>query len=113
MWAIWAMFYKAGFILYHFANTPFVRTLGRMSFQIYLWHFSVIRVVIGSHRQPVFLSESFMFFQIIVVFVITSLTAFAMTIILEFPMANVIKCISGNGNLQPTKGKETENNYQP
>lgn len=45
---------------YEIACLPIFQILGRISFQSYLWHVTVLRVLSGFYRQPVYLNEFYM-----------------------------------------------------
>ncbi|KAM7345043.1 uncharacterized protein ACRADG_011514 [Cochliomyia hominivorax] len=87
------MLKKMGWIIYEIACLPIFRLMGRISFQTYLWHVTVLRLLEGFYRQPIYLNEFYMFSQIILAFILTHFVAFMVALFVEYPISEVINSI--------------------
>ncbi|KAH8284829.1 hypothetical protein KR054_001604, partial [Drosophila jambulina] len=80
-------------IAYGFCTWPVLRPLARISFQAYLWHVVVLRVVTGYIRQPTHVSTVFLICNVASALVFTLFVAFLMTVLLEYPLGEVLRCM--------------------
>ncbi|XP_044571451.1 nose resistant to fluoxetine protein 6 isoform X3 [Drosophila ananassae] len=60
---VFLMCCKVGGMAYAFCTLPVFRPLARISFQAFLWHIVVLRVVVGGIRQPVYVTSLFVVSQ--------------------------------------------------
>ncbi|XP_023033314.1 nose resistant to fluoxetine protein 6 [Drosophila willistoni] len=84
---------KLGWIAYEFCTLPVFRPLARISFQAFLWHIVILRIVAGYYRKPIYVNEFSLFCHTLIVFVLTQLVAFLMTLFVEYPISELIKYI--------------------
>ncbi|XP_011196535.3 nose resistant to fluoxetine protein 6 [Zeugodacus cucurbitae] len=89
--AILGMCLKLGWIAYEFCSLPFLRILSKLSYQAFLWHLVVLRLIGGFYRQPIYINRFYLICQIIVAFVMTQIVAFVFALFLEYPIASIIK----------------------
>jgi len=47
-------------VAYDFCTLPVFRPLARISFQSFLWHIVILRIVAGYFRQPVYISSFYL-----------------------------------------------------
>jgi len=47
-------------IAYEFCSLPVFRILGRISFQAFLWHVFILRLVAGYFRDPVYVNSFYL-----------------------------------------------------
>ncbi|XP_046810700.1 nose resistant to fluoxetine protein 6 isoform X2 [Lucilia cuprina] len=87
------MLLKMGWIAYEIACLPIFRILGRISFQSYLWHVTVLRFLGGFYRQPIYLNEFYVVGQIILAFILTNFVAFFVALFVEYPITGIIHYI--------------------
>uniref|UniRef100_A0A1I8PHK2 Acyltransferase 3 domain-containing protein n=2 Tax=Stomoxys calcitrans TaxID=35570 RepID=A0A1I8PHK2_STOCA len=96
IWAIFSgfvlmsMLSKFGGLAYDISNCGIFRLLGRLTFQMYLWHVPILRILFGSHRHPIYLNQFYVFCQIILAIILSISFAFVLTIFVEYPIGNVI-----------------------
>ncbi|XP_036332435.1 nose resistant to fluoxetine protein 6 [Rhagoletis pomonella] len=91
--AVLGMCLKLGWIAYEFCCLPILRIFSKISYQAYLWHLVVLRLTGGFYRQPIYINRFYLISQIIVAFFLTQLIAFAFALFVEYPIAEIIKCI--------------------
>uniref|UniRef100_A0A1A9ZC97 Acyltransferase 3 domain-containing protein n=1 Tax=Glossina pallidipes TaxID=7398 RepID=A0A1A9ZC97_GLOPL len=91
MLIILGMCFKLGSLFYRICSSPIMQPIGRLSFQLYLWHVTVIKILGGFYRQPIYINTTFLVGQIFLNFFISNLVAFIMTLTLEYPVARIIK----------------------
>nr|XP_036223567.1 nose resistant to fluoxetine protein 6 isoform X1 [Bactrocera oleae]XP_036223568.1 nose resistant to fluoxetine protein 6 isoform X1 [Bactrocera oleae]XP_036223569.1 nose resistant to fluoxetine protein 6 isoform X1 [Bactrocera oleae]XP_036223570.1 nose resistant to fluoxetine protein 6 isoform X1 [Bactrocera oleae]XP_036223571.1 nose resistant to fluoxetine protein 6 isoform X1 [Bactrocera oleae] len=89
--AILGMCLKLGWIAYEFCRLPVLRILSKLSYQAFLWHLVVLRLIGGFYRQPIYINRFYLICQIVVAFVITQAVAFVFALFLEYPVAAIIK----------------------
>ncbi|XP_049317329.1 nose resistant to fluoxetine protein 6 isoform X2 [Bactrocera dorsalis] len=70
-----------------------LRILSKLSYQAFLWHLVVLRVIGGYYRQPIYINRFYLICQIVVAFVLTQAVAFVFALFLEYPVAAIIKHI--------------------
>uniref|UniRef100_A0A1A9WWJ5 Acyltransferase 3 domain-containing protein n=1 Tax=Glossina brevipalpis TaxID=37001 RepID=A0A1A9WWJ5_9MUSC len=87
------MCFKLGSLFYRICNSQFMQPFGRLSFQVYLWHVTIIKILGGFYRQPIYINTTFLVGQVFVNFFISNLIALIMTVTLEYPVANIIKYV--------------------
>ncbi|KAH8304403.1 hypothetical protein KR059_008303 [Drosophila kikkawai] len=90
---VFLMCCKVGGITYAFCTLPVFRPLARISFQAYLWHLVVLRVVTGYLRQPTHVSTVFLICHVISALVLSLFVAFLMALLLEYPLGEVLRCM--------------------
>ncbi|XP_034652789.1 LOW QUALITY PROTEIN: nose resistant to fluoxetine protein 6 [Drosophila subobscura] len=108
---VYFMCCKVGGIAYRFCSLPVFRPLARLSFQVFLWHIVVLRVVAGYFRQPVYVTSFSLFCNVLVVFVLTHALAAFVALLLEYPMVEVVKCLfmtKKGTRKEPENSKPTE-----
>ncbi|XP_037888712.1 nose resistant to fluoxetine protein 6-like, partial [Glossina fuscipes] len=91
MLIVLGMCFKLGSVFYRICSSPLMQPIGRLSFQLYLWHVTVIKILGGFYRQPIYINTTFLVGQIFLNFFISNLIAFVMTLTLEYPVARIIK----------------------
>ncbi|XP_050324029.1 nose resistant to fluoxetine protein 6 isoform X1 [Bactrocera neohumeralis] len=91
--AILGMCLKLGWIVYEFCRRPVLRTLSKLSYQAFLWHLVVLRLIGGFYRQPIYINRFYLICQIVVAFVLTQAVAFVFALFFEYPVAAIIKYI--------------------
>ncbi|KAH8279262.1 hypothetical protein KR026_005093, partial [Drosophila bipectinata] len=77
---------------YALCTMPVFRPLARISFQAFLWHIVVIRVVVGGIRQPVYVSSLFLICNVLSVFILTLIVSAFWALLLEYPLGEVLRC---------------------
>ncbi|XP_017960684.1 nose resistant to fluoxetine protein 6 isoform X1 [Drosophila navojoa] len=87
------MCFKVGWLAYEFCSLSVFRPLARISFQAFLWHVFVLRVIAGSFRQPVYVNSFFLFQYVVLAFVLTQIVAFFMALLFEYPLIELFKLI--------------------
>ncbi|KAH8261004.1 hypothetical protein KR044_002117, partial [Drosophila immigrans] len=87
------MCFKVGWIAYEFCSLPIFRPLARLSFQAFIWHVFVIRLVAGYFRDPVYVNSFNLFGNALLVFVLTQFVAFFMALLLEYPLVELLKLL--------------------
>ncbi|XP_016978753.1 nose resistant to fluoxetine protein 6 [Drosophila rhopaloa] len=92
---------KVGGIAYEFCTLPIFRPLARISFQSFLWHIVILRIVAGYFRQPVYVSTFYLLSNVLCVFMLTQFVAAFVAIVLEYPLGEVLRCLT-----MPKKGRE-------
>ncbi|XP_026841863.1 nose resistant to fluoxetine protein 6 [Drosophila persimilis] len=104
---VYFMCSKVGGIAYRFCTLPVFRPLARISFQVFLWHIVVLRVVAGYFRQPVYVTSFSLFANVVVVFVLTHAVAAFVALLLEYPLVEVVKCLfmTDRGTSKPPANK--------
>ncbi|XP_037827351.1 uncharacterized protein LOC119615361 [Lucilia sericata] len=65
------------------------RLLARLSFQLYLWHFSILYLLNGHTRDPIYVNHLQHSSTAIVLFLFSLCVAFLVTILLEYPIQKV------------------------
>ncbi|CAD7013860.1 unnamed protein product [Ceratitis capitata] len=88
---ILGMCLKLGWIAYEFCCFKFFRIFSKISYQAYLWHLVILRVMGGFYRQPIYVNRFYLFCQIIIAFVLTQIVAFVFALFFEYPFAELIK----------------------
>ncbi|XP_062135235.1 nose resistant to fluoxetine protein 6 [Drosophila sulfurigaster albostrigata] len=88
------MCFKVGWIAYEFCCLPIFRPLGRISFQAFIWHVFILRLVAGYFRDPVYVNSFFLFGNVLLVFVLTQIVAFFMALLLEYPLVELLKLLT-------------------
>ncbi|KAH8236990.1 hypothetical protein KR038_001983 [Drosophila bunnanda] len=90
---VFLMCCKVGGIAYRFCTLPLFRPLARISFQAYLWHLVVLRVVTGYLRQPAHVSNVFLLCYLTSALVASLFVAFLMALLLEYPLGEILRCL--------------------
>ncbi|EDW58809.2 nose resistant to fluoxetine protein 6 [Drosophila virilis] len=103
------MCYKVGWLAYEFCSLPIFRPLARISFQAFLWHVFVLRLVAGYFRQPIYVNSFYLFGNVLLVFVLTQLIAFFAALLFEYPLAELLKLLTVHEKTA-VEQKETTNN---
>ncbi|XP_005174891.1 nose resistant to fluoxetine protein 6 [Musca domestica] len=103
--AIMSMVLKFGWIAYDLVNMRAFRFLGRLTFQMYLWHANVLRILLGFYRQPIYLSVFYVLSQTLLGFVLTAIVALIVAIFVEYPLGTITNLIFKTGT-KKNKGKE-------
>ncbi|KAH8411059.1 hypothetical protein KR222_011279 [Zaprionus bogoriensis] len=85
---------KVGWIAYEFCSLSIFRPLARISFQAFLWHIFILRLVAGYFRDPIYINKFFLFGNVLLVFLLTQIVAFLMALLFEYPMAELIKLLT-------------------
>ncbi|XP_075165979.1 O-acyltransferase like protein isoform X2 [Haematobia irritans] len=88
-----SMLMKFGGLAYNIAKCGIFRILGRLTFQMYLWHVPILRILFGYFRSPIYLNNTYVIGQILLAFNFSIIVAFILTIFLEYPMGNVVNVI--------------------
>ncbi|KAH8370625.1 hypothetical protein KR093_004385 [Drosophila rubida] len=88
------MCFKVGWIAYEFCSLPMFRPLARISFQSFIWHVFILRLVAGYFRDPVYVNSFFLFGNVLLVFVLTQIVAFFMALLFEYPLVELLKLIT-------------------
>ncbi|XP_017836319.1 nose resistant to fluoxetine protein 6 [Drosophila busckii] len=88
------MCFKVGWIAYEFCSLSIFRPLARISFQAFLWHVFVLRLVAGYFREPIYVNSFFLFCNVLLVFVLTQIMAFFMALLFEYPIAEVLRLLT-------------------
>ncbi|XP_053963743.1 nose resistant to fluoxetine protein 6 [Anastrepha ludens] len=88
---VFGMCLKLGWIAYEFCCLPFLRVFSKISYQAYLWHLVVLRLMGGYYRQPIYINRFYLIGQIIIAFFLTQLVAFVFALFVEYPVAEIIK----------------------
>ncbi|XP_017077600.1 nose resistant to fluoxetine protein 6 isoform X2 [Drosophila eugracilis] len=84
---------KVGGMAYDFCTLPVFRPLARISFQSFLWHIVVLRVVAGYFRQPVYVSSFYLLCNVLMVFMLTQMLAALVAVLLEHPFGEILRCL--------------------
>ncbi|KAH8372749.1 hypothetical protein KR009_004406, partial [Drosophila setifemur] len=84
---------KVGGLAYGFCSLPLFRPLARISFQAFLWHIVILRLVAGCFRQPVYVTSFFLLCNVLSVFVLTHFVAALVALFLEYPLGEVLRCL--------------------
>ncbi|XP_052841928.1 uncharacterized protein LOC128255991 isoform X2 [Drosophila gunungcola] len=101
---VFLMCCKVGGMAYDFCTLPLFRPLARISFQSFLWHVVILRIVAGCFRQPVYVSSFYLMCNVLSVFIITQVVAAFVAIVLELPLGEVLRCL-----MKPETGREEPN----
>ncbi|XP_044249262.1 nose resistant to fluoxetine protein 6 [Drosophila takahashii] len=105
---VFLMCCKVGGVAYNFCTLPVFRPLARISFQSFLWHIVILRIVAGYFRQPVYVSSFYLLCNVLSVFLLTQFVAAAVALLLEYPLGEVLRCL-----MEPEKGqKESQSEIQ-
>ncbi|XP_061400558.1 nose resistant to fluoxetine protein 6 [Musca vetustissima] len=91
--ALMSMILKFGWIAYDIANLNIFRILGRLTFQMYLWHINIVRLLFGFYRQPFYVNAFFAIGQIILAFILSAIVAFFVALLVEYPMSNIVNVL--------------------
>ncbi|XP_030375821.1 nose resistant to fluoxetine protein 6 [Scaptodrosophila lebanonensis] len=94
---ICCMCVKLGWLAYDLCVLSVFRPMARMSFQAFLWHVAVLRLVAGYMRQPIYINRLYLFSSVILVFILTQLVAFVVSILVEYPLVQVTKLMMIHG----------------
>ncbi|XP_073814553.1 nose resistant to fluoxetine protein 6-like [Musca autumnalis] len=84
---------KFGWLAHDIANTSIVRVLGRLTFQMYIWHVNIVRLLSAFFRQPIYISEFYLFGQIVLCFVLSAIVAFIVALFVEYPINNIVNTL--------------------
>ncbi|XP_055921072.1 nose resistant to fluoxetine protein 6-like [Eupeodes corollae] len=84
------MAFKAGSILYKFSSMKIFVPLGRISFQVYLIHSNVIRCLVGSVRQPLYVNNLTVAMYVLASIAISFMAAFFMYLLFELPLTTLV-----------------------
>ncbi|XP_037717751.1 nose resistant to fluoxetine protein 6 isoform X3 [Drosophila subpulchrella] len=98
---VFLMCCKVGGVAYDFCTLPVFRPLARISFQSFLWHIVILRIVAGYFRQPVYISSFYLLCNVLSVFMLTQFVAAVVALLLEYPLGEVLRCL-----MEPGKGQE-------
>ncbi|XP_043947791.1 nose resistant to fluoxetine protein 6 [Drosophila biarmipes] len=98
---VFLMCCKVGGVAYDFCTLPVFRPLARISFQSFLWHIVILRMVAGYFRQPVYISSFYLLCNVLSVFMLTQVVAAVVALLLEYPLGEVLRCF-----MEPEKGLE-------
>ncbi|EDV36810.2 uncharacterized protein Dana_GF11764 [Drosophila ananassae] len=90
---VFLMCCKVGGMAYAFCTLPVFRPLARISFQAFLWHIVVLRVVVGGIRQPVYVTSLFVICNVLSVFILTLIVSAVQAVLLEYPLGEVLRCL--------------------
>ncbi|XP_046810082.1 uncharacterized protein LOC111678138 [Lucilia cuprina] len=82
------MFCKSLSISEHLCHPAF-RILARLSFQLYLWHFSILYLLNGHIRDPMFVNHLQHATTAIALFLFSLCVAFLVTILVEYPIQRI------------------------
>lgn len=74
---------------------PIFRSLGRLTFCAYLIHPAIIRLCIGSLRQPIYASDETILVQVFAVFVLSYTAALFLCLGLELPTSALLRHFAG------------------
>uniref|UniRef100_A0A1A9WWJ3 Acyltransferase 3 domain-containing protein n=1 Tax=Glossina brevipalpis TaxID=37001 RepID=A0A1A9WWJ3_9MUSC len=102
--AVLGNFLKLGSIVLRIFSLPILNVFNKISYQMYLWHMTVFRIFIGFYRQPVYANLVYTINLVAGVIFITCVVAFIVTLVVEYPLANLISY-----SLKREKGKFTNN----
>ncbi|XP_073814566.1 nose resistant to fluoxetine protein 6-like [Musca autumnalis] len=91
--AIMTMALKFGWLAYDIANMSAFRLLGRLTFQMYMWHVNIIRITFGYFRQPIYITEFYLFGQIVLSFVLSAIVALIVALFVEYPINNIVNTL--------------------
>ncbi|XP_059225334.1 nose resistant to fluoxetine protein 6 isoform X1 [Stomoxys calcitrans] len=81
---------KAGKIAYEFCCLPLFRVLGRLSFQVYLWHGIILQIINGYQRQPHYVTDMYYTGQGMTMFMLSLITAFFACLLVEYPFGQIL-----------------------
>ncbi|XP_058986799.1 nose resistant to fluoxetine protein 6-like [Musca domestica] len=72
-------------------NWPVFRPLARISYQVYLWHFIILVVLLGSSDKLIEISAMYEVLLYFKVYILAVIVSFFIAIMLEYPMAELLK----------------------
>ncbi|KAM7344408.1 uncharacterized protein ACRADG_011146 [Cochliomyia hominivorax] len=89
---------NCGWIAYEFCCLPIFRVLARLSFQVYIWHMTIIYMANGYQRQPYYVNNFYFFSQFITVYFVSTGMAFLIALFFEYPIAQSIQVLQSKRN---------------
>ncbi|XP_017050320.1 nose resistant to fluoxetine protein 6 isoform X2 [Drosophila ficusphila] len=98
---VFLMCCKVGGAAYDFCTLPVFRPLARISYQSFLWHVVILRMVAGYFRQPVYVTSFYLTCNVLSVFALTQFAAALVALLLEYPFGEVLRCL-----MRPEKGQQ-------
>ncbi|XP_073814542.1 nose resistant to fluoxetine protein 6-like [Musca autumnalis] len=84
---------KFGWLAYDITNMSAFRVLGRLTFQMYMWHVNIIRLMFGYIRQPIYITEFYVVGQVVLSYVLSAIVALIVALFVEYPITNIINSI--------------------
>uniref|UniRef100_A0A1I8QCX2 Acyltransferase 3 domain-containing protein n=1 Tax=Stomoxys calcitrans TaxID=35570 RepID=A0A1I8QCX2_STOCA len=91
--SIFMMLMKFGWIAYDMCSAEICRFLGRITFQMYMWHVTLMRITIGLYHDSFELTRLYTGVFTISMEIVTILVATIITLFVEFPMGNIVNCL--------------------
>ncbi|XP_075156499.1 uncharacterized protein LOC142229806 [Haematobia irritans] len=96
IWAIYGgismimMLLKFTWIAYDLCSAEVSRLLGRITFQIFLWHVPILKLAAGYYTDAFEISIPYVTWFTIFIVLLTIFVAFIMTLTVEFPLGNMV-----------------------
>ncbi|XP_065370013.1 nose resistant to fluoxetine protein 6-like [Calliphora vicina] len=94
---------NCGWIAYEFCCLPIFRVLARLSFQVYIWHMTIVYLINGYQRQPYYVNNFYFFTQFIILYCASNVLAFIIALFVEYPIAQSVQVLQSKSNDKSTK----------
>ncbi|XP_049868301.1 nose resistant to fluoxetine protein 6-like [Pectinophora gossypiella] len=96
-WIIFACVKGYGGPVNWFLSLQMWKLLSRLSYSIYLFHYSILFIIRGSALTPIFFSEAYGIYIFFSQFVLSFVVGFALTLIIDSPFSTIFKLLLSGG----------------
>uniref|UniRef100_A0A1I8NPU5 Acyltransferase 3 domain-containing protein n=1 Tax=Stomoxys calcitrans TaxID=35570 RepID=A0A1I8NPU5_STOCA len=91
--SVMMMAMKWGWIAYDLCSMEMFRTVGRLTFGMFIWHAPILRIISGLYRDSLELSDAYVGSLTITVSVLSMSIAFIFSLLVEFPLGNLVNLL--------------------
>ncbi|XP_037827352.1 regulator of hypoxia-inducible factor 1-like [Lucilia sericata] len=94
---------NCGWIAYEFCCLPIFRILARLSFQVYIWHMTIVYLINGYQRQPYYVDNLYFFTQFVILYCFSNAVAFIIALFVEYPIAQSVQVLQSKSSDKSVK----------